>query len=77
MVAQGSLLANYAHIFEIILRLRQVCDHPFLIYTRGDVATKNSMEKTLQKFIENRLNFLANQKKLENENSQHLEPIID
>eukprot|EP01133_Synstelium_polycarpum_P004244 gene4244-4952_t len=27
----GTLLKNYAHILELLLRLRQLCDHPFLI----------------------------------------------
>ncbi|GAM28082.1 hypothetical protein SAMD00019534_112580 [Acytostelium subglobosum LB1] len=27
----GTLLRNYAHILELLLRLRQVCDHPFLV----------------------------------------------
>ena len=30
-VAKGSVLHNYAHIFELLSRLRQTCDHPYLV----------------------------------------------
>jgi SNF2 family DNA or RNA helicase len=31
LVAAGTVLQNYAHILELLLRLRQCCDHPFLV----------------------------------------------
>jgi len=30
-VEQGKVLHNYASILELLLRLRQCCDHPFLV----------------------------------------------
>merc|ERR1719353_1333935 len=30
-VDKGTLLHNYAHIFELLARLRQAVDHPYLI----------------------------------------------
>ena len=30
-VSKGSLLHNFAHIFELLARLRQACDHPYLV----------------------------------------------
>lgn len=30
-VEQGRVLHNYASILELLLRLRQCCDHPFLV----------------------------------------------
>lgn len=30
-VAQGKVLQNYAHIFSLLLRMRQVCNHPYLV----------------------------------------------
>lgn len=30
-VEQGRVLYNYASILELLLRLRQCCDHPFLV----------------------------------------------
>ncbi|URD77864.1 hypothetical protein MUK42_05395, partial [Musa troglodytarum] len=35
-VAQGKVLHNYASILELLLRLRQCCNHPFLVMSRGD-----------------------------------------
>jgi len=35
------------HVFEILLRLRQVCDHVFLVMTRADVTSVEDVEKTL------------------------------
>lgn len=31
MVAQGTALSNYAHVLELLLRVRQACDHPRLV----------------------------------------------
>ncbi|URD77866.1 hypothetical protein MUK42_05395 [Musa troglodytarum] len=33
-VAQGKVLHNYASILELLLRLRQCCNHPFLVMSR-------------------------------------------
>jgi DNA repair protein RAD16 len=30
-VDRGTLLHNYAHIFELLSRLRQAVDHPYLV----------------------------------------------
>jgi len=30
-ISSGTILQNYAHILELLLRLRQACDHPFLV----------------------------------------------
>eukprot|EP01065_Artemidia_motanka_P048192 TRINITY_DN7724_c0_g2_i1.p1 TRINITY_DN7724_c0_g2~~TRINITY_DN7724_c0_g2_i1.p1 ORF type:complete len:1135 (+),score=368.36 TRINITY_DN7724_c0_g2_i1:72-3407(+) len=32
-VKKGTLLHNYAHIFELLARLRQACDHPYIVTT--------------------------------------------
>eukprot|EP01137_Pigoraptor_chileana_P007773 Opistho-2@53784 len=32
--AAGTILSNYANILELLLRLRQACDHPFLLNPR-------------------------------------------
>lgn len=34
-VEQGKVLHNYASILELLLRLRQCCDHPFLVMRFG------------------------------------------
>ncbi len=30
-VSAGVLLNNYAHIFDLLMRLRQAVDHPYLV----------------------------------------------
>lgn len=35
-VEKGTVLHNYAHIFELLSRLRQAVDHPFLIIHKDD-----------------------------------------
>jgi DNA repair protein RAD5 len=80
LLSKGMLLSNYAHIFEIILRLRQVCDHPFLIYTRNDVVGLDKLEKGLEKFLEQRLNENFEREEQEKallNNHSHFEPIVD
>eukprot|EP01135_Chromosphaera_perkinsii_P004187 Nk52_evm6s271 gene=Nk52_evmTU6s271 len=34
--AKGTIMFNYASVFELLLRLRQCCDHPFLITNSYD-----------------------------------------
>ena len=41
-VAQGTLLNNYAHIFDLLTRMRQAVDHPYLI-----VYTKRNCERAV------------------------------
>ncbi|KAJ3675073.1 hypothetical protein LUZ60_004115 [Juncus effusus] len=51
-VEQGKVLHNYASILELLLRLRQCCDHPFLVLSRGDTeayADLNKLAKRLAK----------------------------
>lgn len=33
-VEKGTLLHNYAHVFELLSRLRQACNHPYLVLHR-------------------------------------------
>jgi len=46
-VDKGTLLHNYAHVFDLIMRLRQAVDHPYLIVhgslrtERGPIPTKS------------------------------------
>jgi len=36
-VAEGTLLNNYAHIFDLLMRMRQAVDHPYLVvHTKKD-----------------------------------------
>lgn len=37
-VDRGTLLHNYAHIFDLLARLRQAVDHPYLVVHGGQAA---------------------------------------
>ncbi|OEL14346.1 putative SWI/SNF-related matrix-associated actin-dependent regulator of chromatin subfamily A member 3-like 3 [Dichanthelium oligosanthes] len=51
-VAQGSVLNNYANILELLLRLRQCCNHPFLVISRADPQKYADLDKLAQRFLE-------------------------
>ncbi|KAH9324867.1 hypothetical protein KI387_005045 [Taxus chinensis] len=51
-VEQGKVLHNYASILELLLRLRQCCDHPFLVMSRGDTQLYSDMNKLAKRFLE-------------------------
>jgi DNA repair protein RAD5 len=48
-LAEGKQRTFYASVFEMILRLRQICDHPYLIMSRGDVTSKEQVNAFLTK----------------------------
>ena len=50
-VAEGRVLHNYASILEMLLRLRQTCDHPFLVLSRGDSLEYADLNKLGRKFL--------------------------
>ncbi|KAA8548778.1 hypothetical protein F0562_000462 [Nyssa sinensis] len=51
-VAQGKVLHNYANILELLLRLRQCCNHPFLVMSRGDTQEYADLNKLVRRFSE-------------------------
>ncbi|KAF3453101.1 hypothetical protein FNV43_RR03535 [Rhamnella rubrinervis] len=50
-VEQGRVLHNYASILELLLRLRQCCDHPFLVMSRGDTQEFSDLNKLARHFL--------------------------
>ncbi|KAG4113520.1 hypothetical protein ERO13_D13G228100v2 [Gossypium hirsutum] len=50
-VEQGRVLHNYASILELLLRLRQCCDHPFLVMSRGDTQEYTDLNKLAKRFL--------------------------
>ncbi|GFP98032.1 putative swi/snf-related matrix-associated actin-dependent regulator of chromatin subfamily a member 3-like 2 [Phtheirospermum japonicum] len=50
-VEQGRVLHNYASILELLLRLRQCCDHPFLVLSRGDAQEYSDLNKLARRFL--------------------------
>ncbi|KAK8448458.1 hypothetical protein SEVIR_7G016600v4 [Setaria viridis] len=51
-VAQGSVHNNYANILELLLRLRQCCNHPFLVFSRADPQKYADLDQLAQRFLE-------------------------
>lgn len=51
-VAQGKVLHNYASILELLLRLRQCCNHPFLVMSRADSQKYTDLNKLARRFLE-------------------------
>jgi len=45
-VEQGRVLHNYASILELLLRLRQCCDHPFLVMRFSSGSSEGSLTLT-------------------------------
>ncbi|KAJ4978224.1 hypothetical protein NE237_009004 [Protea cynaroides] len=50
-VEEGRVLHNYASILELLLRLRQCCDHPFLVMSRGDTQEFSDLKKLAKRFL--------------------------
>ena len=46
-VKKGTVLNNYAHVFELLSRLRQACDHPYLVLHSRNPRLKNQNEEHL------------------------------
>ncbi|OVA13929.1 SNF2-related [Macleaya cordata] len=55
-VAQGKVLHNYASILELLLRLRQCCNHPFLVLSRGDSQKYADLNQLARQFLETNSN---------------------
>ena len=64
----GTVLNNYAHIFDILIRLRQAVDHPYLvIYSDARVVGKNESNIFLQS--NNQINNISNNNIKDNDNN--------
>ncbi|KAJ4828299.1 DNA repair protein rad5b [Turnera subulata] len=50
-VAQGKVLHNFASILELLLRLRQCCNHPFLVMSRADSQQYEDLDKLARRFL--------------------------
>lgn len=51
-VEQGKVLHNYASILELLLRMRQCCDHPYLVLSRGDTEEFSDLNKLARRFLD-------------------------
>ncbi|KAL5580233.1 hypothetical protein UlMin_012675 [Ulmus minor] len=62
-VDQGRVLHNYASILELLLRLRQCCDHPFLVMSRGDTQEFSDLNKLARRFLKGSQNSMEGEVK--------------
>lgn len=74
-VEEGTLVSHYAHVFELLLRLRQTCDHPFLIYSNPDVKGRECLEEEITKFIEKKEDEVNGSNDDDEENNER--PVVD
>lgn len=54
-LAKGNVLKNFASVLELLLRLRQACDHPYLVFAAApgkDSAVMKDKDKLFKQFIE-------------------------
>ncbi|CAG9330396.1 unnamed protein product [Blepharisma stoltei] len=53
LISTGKFKAYIASIFDLLLRLRQLCDHPYLIMSRGDTTPLEKIDQFITKLTEN------------------------
>lgn len=54
-VAQGNVMKNFGSVFELLLRLRQACDHPYLVFAAApskDAELLKDRKKMYKQFVE-------------------------
>jgi len=54
IVNGGTLQYEYAHVFELLMRLRQVCDHPSLVFSPKDLQNSSDLEGAILRFLDKR-----------------------
>jgi DNA repair protein RAD5 len=52
MLSTGNYERNYTHIFQVLVRLRQICDHPALVFSSHNLKDEESIDQAIQKFFE-------------------------
>jgi len=70
---------KYTHIFQILIRLRQICDHPGLVFKAGDLNDEASLEKAIKLFFKDSLvdRFGAPLEQSALTNSHYMEKVIE
>ena len=74
-VQAGSVLKNYAHILELLLRLRQSCNHPYLVL--NNKRTTSDISNVVQKYLQEMKvgNFVASEELKEMMNGTLVTPL--
>eukprot|EP00917_Polyrhabdina_sp_WS-2016_P009831 GHVP01021582.1.p1 GENE.GHVP01021582.1~~GHVP01021582.1.p1 ORF type:complete len:960 (+),score=188.02 GHVP01021582.1:1511-4390(+) len=66
-VESGSLFSHYTHIFQLLLKLRQTCCHPFLVFSRcglGEIKALENIDRVAE-------NLAAQASEFQGGNEQH------
>ena len=50
LLRQGNINIHVSCIFDLLLRLRQFCDHPYLTMSRGDVTSLENLVSFMNKY---------------------------
>lgn len=53
LITQKNLKTYVGSMFDLLLRLRQLCDHPYLIMSHGDTCPIKKIDHFISKFSEN------------------------
>lgn len=74
----NTALHQYTHIFQILIRLRQICDHPGLVFTEADLTDDARLDTAIQKFFKDQLvdNFGAPLQTSALQNSTYMQKVI-
>jgi rubrerythrin len=51
LIAQDTLTEYYSHAFDLMMKVRQSCDHLFLIYSKFEVKDSDCLEKEITAFL--------------------------
>ncbi|KAL6577425.1 DNA repair protein rad5a [Orobanche minor] len=76
-VEQGRVLHNYASILELLLRLRQCCDHPFLVLSRGDTQEYSDLKKLARRFLKGGLDNNVDGQNTEAPPRAYIQEVVD
>ena len=52
MLSTGTFERSYSHIFQVLIRLRQICDHPALVFNAQNLKDEESIDHAIHKFFD-------------------------
>ncbi|KAI5069906.1 hypothetical protein GOP47_0014249 [Adiantum capillus-veneris] len=76
-VEQGKVLHNYASILELLLRMRQCCDHPFLVLSRGDTGEFSDLDKLARRFLDGGASTKAENGRCASVSKAYIQEVVD
>lgn len=43
---------SYSHVFQVLCRLRQLCDHVSMVFSAGDLQNEATIDEAIEAFFE-------------------------